>query len=188
MEHYWHSGYNARMETYTESKPFKHNLDFKADRLVALDNLDLDLIDPPLVKLVREINMLPYLFTLQCCYGHFLKKDGIEISNLELLETNVRVEYRLAYIAFCIENSFSGKNIIQKIMSIPSAIDRDKIQFCSAQWFWDQWLNSYALQVMPKRFKDRDTAQLEYAEVREIEKVRDYFFVFLEDFIARLSS
>jgi hypothetical protein len=176
------------METYTESKPFKHNLDFKADRLLALDNLDLNLIDSPLIKLVKEINRLPYLFTLQCCYGHFLKKDGKEISNLELSETNEMVQYRLAYIVFCIENSLSGKNIIQKLMNIPLSIDRDKIQFCSAQWFWDQWLNSYALQVMPKRFKEQDTAQLEITEAREIEKVREYFFVFFKDFVDRLSS
>lgn len=176
------------METYTDYKPFRHTPNFKADRLAVLDNLDLDLIDSPLVKLIKDINRLPYLFTLQCCYGHFLNKDGKEISNLDLSETNERVEYRLAYIAFCIENSLSGRNIRQRLMNIPLSIDRDKIQFCSAQWFWEQWLNSYALQVMPKRFKDRDTAQFEYAEAREIENVRDYFFVFLKDFIARLSG
>jgi len=176
------------METYTDHKPLRHNPNFKADRLLALDNLDLNLIDSPLIKLVKEINRLPYLFTLQCCYGHFLKKDGKEISNLELSETNEMVQYRLAYIVFCIENSRSGKNIIQKLMNIPLSIDRHKIQFCSAQWFWDQWLNSYALQVMPKRFKEQDTAQLVITEAREIEKVRDYFFVFFKDFVDRLSS
>jgi hypothetical protein len=176
------------METYTDYKPFKHSPNFKVDRQVALDTLDLNLIDPPFVKLVIEINRLPYLFTLQCCHGHFLKKDGKEISNLELLKTNARVEYRLAYIAFCIENSLAGKNIIQKLINIPLSIDRDKIQFCSAEWFWDQWINSYALQVMPKRFKEQDTAQIECTEAREIEKVRNYFFVFLKDFVDRLSS
>ena len=134
------------------------------------------------------MNRLPYLFTLQCCYGHFLKKDGKEISNLELSETKKRVQYRTAYIAFCIENSLSGKNIIQKLMNIPLSIDRDQIQFCSAKWFWDQWLNSYALQVMPKRYKKQDTTTLESTEAREIEKICDYFFVFLKDFVKRLSS
>jgi hypothetical protein len=188
MEHSWYSGYNEMMETYTEYNSFTHNPNFKADRQIALDNLDCNLIVPPLLKLLKEINRLPCLFTLQCCHGHFLKKDGKEISNLELLETNERVKYRLAYIAICLENSFSGKNFRQKLMSIPLSINQDMIQFCSAQWFWEQWLNTYALQVISKKYKDRDTAQLECAEAKEIEKVRDDFFVFLEDFIARLSS
>jgi hypothetical protein len=175
------------METYTDPKPLRHTPTFKVDRLEALDKLDTKLVDSPLVTLIKDINRLPYLFTLQCCYGHFIKKDGKEVSDLDLLDTSERVEYRLAYVAFCIENSISGRNIRQHLMSIPVSIDRDKIQFCSAHWFWEQWLNSYALQVMPKRFKDRDTAQLEYAEAKEIEKVRDSFFVMFKDFIARRS-
>jgi hypothetical protein len=174
------------METYTDHKPFRHNPHFKADRLIALDNLDLNLIDFPLIKLVKDINRLPCLFTLQCCHGHFLKKDGEEILNLELSQTNEQVKYRLAYIVFCIEDSLSGRDIKKRLVNIQLSIDQDKIQFCSAQWFWDQWLNSYALQVMPERFKDRDAAQLEYVEAREIAKVRDNFFAYLEDFIARL--
>ncbi len=174
------------METYTDYKPIILNPNFKADRQVALEKLDLDLIDSPLRKLVRDINRLPYLFTLQCCHGHFLKKDGEEILNLELSKTSERVKYRLAYFAFCIEDSLSGRNIRERLVNIPLSINQDKIQFCSAQWFWDQWLNSYALQVIPKRFKEQDTAQLEYVEAREIAKVRDNFFAYLKDFIARL--
>jgi len=176
------------METYTDYKPFIHNPNFKADRQIALNNLDLNLIDSPLIKLVKEINRLPYLFTLQCCHGHFLNKDGKEISNLGLSETNERVEYKLAYIAFCIEKSLSGRNIRQSLMNIPLSVAQDKIQFCSAQWFWEQWSNTYVLQVMPKRFKDLDTAQIEYAEAREIKNIRDNFFAFLKDFIAKFSS
>lgn len=174
------------METYTEYKPWVHHPNFKADRAVALDNLDLTLIDHPLIQLVKHINSLPYVFTLQCCSGHFITKDGKEIANFELSETEVRVKYRLAYIAFCIENSLAGKNVRQRLMEIPLSIDADKVQFCSAQWFWEQWPNSYALQIMPKRFRDQDTAQIEYMEAREIQKVRDEFFAFLIDVISRL--
>jgi len=176
------------METYIDSKALTYTPNFKADRQVALDNLDFNLIDSPIIELVKEINRLPCLFTVQCCHGHFLKKDGKEISNLELSENYEPVDYKLAYIAICIENSLMGNSIRKRLMNIPLSIDRDRIQFCSAQWFWEKWLNSYALQVMPEIFKDQDTAQLEYVEARKIEKVRDDFFVFLKDFIASHSG
>ena len=174
------------METYTDYKPFVPNPHFKAERQTALDNLDLNLVDSPLKNLVKRINKLPFIFTLQCCHGHFLNKDGEEIAILDFSESNELVEYRLAYIAFCIDNNFSGRNIRQSLINIPSSIDPNDLQFCSAEWFWDQWLNTYALQVMPERLKDRDKARLEHAEARKIGKVRDTFFVYLEDFIARL--
>ena len=176
------------MKTYTDYKPFIDNPNFKADRQVALNNLDINLIDSPLITLVEEINRLPYLFTLQCCNGHFLNEDGKEISNLGLSETNERVVYKLAYIAFSIENSLSGRNIRQSLMNIPLSIDREKVQFCSAQWFWEQWSNTYVLQVMPKRFKDLDSVRLDYTEAREIKKIRDNFFASLNDFIAKTSN
>lgn len=187
MEHTWYFGYYVRMETYTNCRPFIDNPHFKVDRKITLHKLDINLIDFPLIKLVQKMNRLPHLFTLQCCHGHFLKMDGKEISNLELSETTKRIKYRLAYIAFCIENSPSGRHIRKKLMKIPLSTDRDNIQFCSAQWFWKQWPNSYAIQVMPKRFKDRDTAQVEFSEAREIAKVRDDFFALLKDFMAGLS-
>ena len=172
------------METYIEYKALTHHPNFQAERQVALDNLDFNLIDPPLIKLVKEINRLPCLFTLQCCHGHFLKKNGQETSYLALSETNERVDYKLAFVAICIENSFKGNSIRKRLMNIPASIDRNRIQFCSAQWFWEQWINSYVLQVMPERFRDQDMAQFEYAEVREIGKVRDDFFVLLKNCIA----
>lgn len=176
------------METYINSKPLRHNPHFKAERQVALDNLDLNRIDPHIIDLVKEINRLPCLFTLQCCHGHFLKKDGKEISSLELLENYERVEYKLAYIALCIENSLMGNSVRKRLMNIPLSVGLDRVQFCSAQWFWERWLNSYALQVMPVRFKDQDTAQLEYVEAREVAKVRDEFYIFLEDFKVSYSA
>ncbi len=40
------------METYTDYKPIILNPNFKVDRQVALDKLDLDLVDSPLRNLV----------------------------------------------------------------------------------------------------------------------------------------
>ena len=61
-------------------------------------------------------------------------------------------------------------------------MDRNVVQFCSAQWFWDQWVNSYALQVIPPRFKDRDSGVMDYREAAEVEQVRDLFFALMKDF------
>lgn len=171
------------METYTDYKPFINNPNYKEDRRNVLDNLEVSAIDLPLAPLVQSINRLPFVFSLQCCYGHFLWENGTEIYTLEPLKTDKLVTYRLAYIAFCIENSFSGSLLQQKLISIPSFVDQSNVQFCSAQWFWDQWPNSYALQIMPERFKDLDSAQITYAETMEIAKIRDTFFAYLGDFV-----
>ena len=91
-------------------------------------------------------------------------------------------------MALCIENSSSGRRFQQGLMNIASVIDRDNIQICSAQWFWDQWPNSYAIQVMPERFKKSDSAQITYAEAREIAEVRDACFAYLDDFLTDISN
>ncbi|MCP3891675.1 MAG: hypothetical protein GY702_22820 [Desulfobulbaceae bacterium] len=69
------------METYTAPKPFESYPGFQTDRQLALNNLEISLVDNPLVGLIKDLNTLPYLFTLQCCYGHFLTTDGEEISD-----------------------------------------------------------------------------------------------------------
>lgn len=88
----------------------------------------------------------------------------------------------MAYIAFCIENSPPGKKVAEKLKNIPLQVDRKLVQFCSAQWFWDQWVNSYALQVMPRRFRDRDSAVMDYYEAKEVKRVRDIFFAVMKEF------
>ena len=174
------------METYTAPKPFEDHPEFQTDRQFALNNLDVTLIDDPLVNLIDDLNKLPYLFTLQCCYGHFLTTDNKEISDFDLLSTINEVEYRLAYIAFCVENSPSGKKFAQKLENIPLTVDRSLVQFCSAQWFWDQWVNSYALQLMPQRFKDKDSAVIDYHEAEKVKQARDIFFAFMKDFTSTI--
>jgi len=176
------------METYTDCKPFIDNPNFKEDRRNILDNLEVGGMDLPLIPLVQKINRLPYVFSLQCCHGHFLWQNGKEIKTLEPLETDTSVTYRLAYIALCIENSSSGRRLQQRLMNIPLFINQDNIQFCSAQWFWDQWPNSYALQIMPERFKAFDSALTTYAEAREIAKIRDACFAYLDEFVTNISN
>lgn len=117
------------METYTAPRPLEDYPGFQSSRQLALHNLDVTLIDNPLVGLIKDLNKLPYLFTLQCCYGHFLTTDGEELSDFDLLRTTSKVEYRLAYIAFCIENSPSGKQFVQQLKEIPLTVEQGVIQF-----------------------------------------------------------
>jgi hypothetical protein len=65
-------------------------------------------------------------------------------------------------------------------------VDSSFVQFCSAQWFWDQWANSYALQVMPQRFKDQDSAIIDYHEAEKIQHSRDIFFAYMKDFTSTI--
>ena len=174
------------METYTAPKPFEDYPRFQIDRQIAINSLDVTLIDVPLGDLIDDLNRLPYLFTLQCCHGHFLTTDGNDLSDFNLLAPIHKVEYRLAYIAFCLENSPSGKKFAQQLEKIPPTVDRSFVQFCSAQWFWDQWVNSYALQVMPQRFKDQDSAVIDYHEAEEVKQARDIFFTCMKDFTSAI--
>jgi len=98
---------------------------------------------------------------------------------LPIKESLTRVEYRIAYIGFCIENSVSGKKLYEALKEV-TAIDPKNVQFCCAEWFWEQQVNSYALQVEPERFKHMDKTTLDYREALHIEKIRNEFFSRLE--------
>jgi len=54
---------------------------------------------------------------------------------LPVKDTIAKVEYRIVYIAFCIENSFLGRELFESLKEI-TAIDPENIQFCCAEWFW----------------------------------------------------
>ena len=128
------------------------------------------MIDKPIIDLINGFNKLPYCFTLQSCYGHFVyngQKDNHNLDPLPAKDTIAKVEYRIAYIAICIENSFLGKSLFDSLKEI-TAIGLENVQFCCAEWFWKKQVNSYALQVEPDRFKHKDTAILDYKEALHI--------------------
>lgn len=140
------------------------------------------MIDYPIVDIINGLNRLPYCFTLQSCYGHFVHNGQKNPHNLELLpikEGNDKVEYRIAYIALCIENSASGIGFLEALKEI-TAIDPQNVQIFCAEWFWKRQVNSYALQVEPEKFKHKDKAILDYREALHIEKIRNEFFVRFE--------
>jgi len=175
------------LETFTEPKELVENLNYRDQRQKSLAGLSNEMIDVPIIKLINAFNKLPYCFTLQSCYGHFVFRGQNDPKNLEplpLTDTIGRVEYRIAYIAFCIENSDLGRKLFEALKEIVN-INPDNIQFCCAEWFWERQVNSYALQVEPDRLKFKDKTVLDYKEALKIEKIRNEFFVQLEELLKK---
>lgn len=173
------------METFIESKALVENPNFQDQRKENLSKLKDENIDELIIGLINDFNKLSYCFTLQCCYGHFVYEGQTDPKNLERLpatNTISSVEYRIAYIAFCIKNSDLGRKLLESLKRITN-IDPNNIQFGCAEWFWERQVNSYALQVEPDRFKFEDKAILDYSEALKIEKTRDDFFVHLRKVI-----
>ena len=93
------------------------------------------------------------------------------------------MRYRIAYLVICIENSNRGWALREALAQVPK-IDPGYIQFGSPDWFWQRWLNSYALQVEPAAHKFHDEATLEVSEARHVQGVRELFFERLRDLLA----
>ena len=140
-------------------------------------------IDVPIIEIIEDFNKPPFCFTLQSCYGHFLYNGQENPDPLPVDKVMARVEYRIAYVAFCLENSDSGRSLFGALKKI-TAIDPEYIQFCSAEWFWKQQINSYALQVEPDRFKHEDTAIIEGKEALYVEKIRNDFLFRLRNYFS----
>ena len=156
---------------------------YQDQRQTSLTNLSDEMIDAPIIDLIKGFNKLSYCFTMQSCCGHFVyddQKDPYNFEPLPISEIIDRVEYRIAYICLCIENSDSGRGLLKSLNEI-TAIDPENIQFCCADWFWNKQVNSYALQVQPDRFKHKDSAILDYREALQIEKIRNEFFIQLRE-------
>ncbi len=173
------------METFTEPKELLENPRYQDQRKKSLTGLSDDMIDVPIIGLINAFNKLPYCFTMQSCYGHFIyngQNDSHNLAPLPITDTIARVKYRIAYICFCIENSDLGRRLLEALNEI-TAIDPENIQFCCAEWFWKRQVNSYALQVEPDRFKSKDTAILDYREALQIENIRHKFFVKLQELL-----
>jgi hypothetical protein len=169
----------VQLETFIEPKDLVENPLFQEQRRKILDGLSDDMIDAPIIGLVKGFNGLPFCFTLQSCYGHFIHKNQRDPHNLETLPATATVdgvEYRIAYLCLCIENSPLGRGLLEALRKT-AAIDPDNIQFCCAEWFWKRQVNSYALQVMPDRFKHDDCALLDHREALHVEKLRNELFI-----------
>jgi hypothetical protein len=166
------------VETFTALKDFADNPHFLEQRQQSLRSLDMSTIDAPLIEIAEDFTKLSYCFTLQSCFGHFVYKNQKDEKNTEPLPDSgniARVEYRIAYIALCLEDSDEGRQLFNELSRVP-AIDPDTIQFGCAEWFWKDYFNSYALQVEPVVYKTRDRCSVNYQEALYIEKIRNEFF------------
>lgn len=175
------------MQTFRKPKPFTDDPDYLQRRERALEELRISVIDPPIIKLVTVYNTLPYSFTLQSCYGHFLYAGQEDEHNIEPLPRSIgggKVDYRIAYLAFCVENSEEGRGLQKEIEGL-TRIDPLNIQLGSAGWIWKDIPNLYAIQVEPDRYKSRDRAYLDFDEALLIERVRNEFFEGLEEIVSR---
>jgi hypothetical protein len=171
------------METLTEAKPFVDDPGYKRRRQAALIELENQLnagtIDSPVIEIVKGFNRLPFCFTLQSCFGHFVHKCQKDSRNVEPLsdyqdELSV-VNYRIAYMALCLRNNKSGRMLFNHFDAIAKG-NPDCIQFGSAEWFWKVCPNSYVLQVEPSRSRNKDRIRVNIKEALHIESVRNKTF------------
>ncbi|MFC1559418.1 6-bladed beta-propeller [Gemmatimonadota bacterium] len=141
------------METFTKPREFVDNPHYEVERNRELRNLSLENVDLPIRETVAGFAELPYCFTLQSCFGHFVYNEQQAPDNLDPLpEHDVGpVTYRLAYVAFCLQDSAEGRRLLFSLAEFPS-IDPEYVQFGSPGWFWNRHLNTFAIQVEPIRF------------------------------------
>ncbi len=173
------------METFTALKPLAHHPSFAKDRSRTLAELDLEAIDAPLRDIIHDFTLIPCCFTLQCCWGHFLTDSSQDPHTLEPLPRHPltgSVEYRLAYLALCVENSAPGRALMGDLGRIVS-LDPGYVQFGCAWWFWERQVNSYALQVEPARHADQDSVVLPCHEALHVQDVRDRVFAAVREIL-----
>ena len=166
------------METFVEPRPFVRDPGYAEQRQASLEALDMETIDRPIVDIVKNLQALSFCFTLQSCYGHFVHTAQRDRNNTERLPDSGdvgSVTYRIAYIALCVENSAEGKDLFRQLAGMP-ALNPEYIQFGSAEWFWARHVNSYALQVEPRRYMSKDQICIGYPEALCIQEARDAFF------------
>jgi hypothetical protein len=173
------------VETFTSAKAFEQDSGFVQARQESLSALNLAAIDAPIRDIVDAFNRIPYGFTLQCCCGHLLWYPEQDPRSLEPVPAGFggSVTYRIAYFAFCLENSEAGKALRDSLARL-GVLAAGFIQFGSADWFWDRWPNSYVLQVMPDACMQQDEALLEPAGALHTRLARDLLFEELRQLVA----
>ena len=175
------------METFTNLKPLVDHSSFHEDRRRSIAGLAMNEIDAPIRDIVDAFTKMTCCFTLQCCWGHFLtdrSQDPHTLEPLAALSLAETVEYRIAYLALCIENSDAGRRLMEDL-GRTVFLDPEYIQFGSAWWFWDRQINSYALQVEPIRHADQDSVTVPYEEALHVQGVRDLEFAAVREILRR---
>jgi hypothetical protein len=166
------------METYVASKSFVEDPDYEIARTKALNDLDLAVIDTPILDIIDDFSRIPHCFTMQSCWGHFVhdgQPDPRGCAPLADCDDKTEIRFQLAYVAVCLENSEHGKALRNDLRGLVE-IDPSNVQFGSAEWFWKQRVNSYVLQVEPDRFKYQDRAMIGVEEAFRLEQLKARVF------------
>jgi hypothetical protein len=173
------------METWIKARPFTEDPEFDAHRAAALTALQTAAIDPPIADLIHDLNRLPYLYTLQGCHGHFVGGEDVDERTGTPPPATGRapLRYRLAYVAICLRDDPDGRAFLEALRGLRD-LDPKYIQVGSARWFWDQQVNSYAIQVMPRRARKLDSVEVDGKEARHLSHVRSGLFVRFEALVA----
>jgi hypothetical protein len=166
------------MDTFMAARALVAFPGYAQERERALDAIVLGDLDAPVVDVVEAFNDLPHLFTLQCCHGHFLTHPGQDEHDLAPLPAGHggAVRYRIAYVAFCVQDCGPGRAFLERASRLPALVDPEYVQFGCAGWFWDQWVDSYVLQVEPVAHRYKDQAALAAGEALQTQRARDRFF------------
>lgn len=175
------------MKTFTEAKPMVVDHDYQMRRARSSRELEAAFesgsIDAPISELVKRISRIPYCFTLQSCYGHFVFRDGTEEHSMKRISQDMgegtTVRYRVAYMAFCLQDGQSGVELLDDLKAVHD-VDPDYIQFGSADWFWNICVNTYVLQAEPERWRSEDYIDIDASEALRIETARDLLYSELE--------
>lgn len=180
------------MKTYTQARPFVDDPGYETRRRHYIDELQRCLsdggIDAPIVPIVERMSRISCCFTLQSCYGHFVRAGGHSDYSVKRLASDIApdsvVRYRIAYVAFCAQNNTSGRRLLEDLRAVADA-DPEHTQFGSAIWFWGRCVNSYVLQVQPARCVSEDSLDVGVTEAVKIEAARDAFYSRLDETIGR---
>ena len=179
------------VETYTKANPLVGNPGYDADRVRALEALSREFskgsIDEPTVDIVERFTRLPFCYTLQSCYGHFMREFRTDDRNTkrvaDLSGAGTTLHYRIAYIALCVQGSAQGRALLRGLRAIQD-VDPEYIQFGSADWFWRDRVNTYVLQVSPLKNACEDHFDVSIEEALRIESARDRFLDELRELLS----
>lgn len=166
------------METFVPEKALLPDPGFLESRESALRALRSMEIEAPIQDIVHGFCALPCCYTLQSCFGHFptsAQDDPHTLRTLSEASPNISYLYRIAYIAVCIDDCAEGRDLLTRLRRVPEA-DPEYIQFGCAEWFWEQQVNSFVLQVQPTNRLHLDSMPVSLDEALRIQTARDVFF------------
>ena len=167
------------MQTFCSERPLQPDPGFEAAKARALEGMDMAEIDAPIKDIITSLNKHPFCYTLQSCFGHFVSTEHPDDHNLSVVEESDSSDnplYRISYLALCIRADPDGKRLLSLLKKMPWEVDRDRIQFGCAKWFWNRCVNSYVLQVQPKDRADVDSLTISAREARLIQSARTRFW------------